>query len=110
MRPTYLLAGAVVVVGGLVGLRWLDRTAAADAAASNQHLREQGVTVCEFSEPLRETTDAKRMALLGAGAVAWRLRRWRVAAGLLVLGMGAFGLARSAELHDAVRAGLLCLT
>lgn len=48
--------------------------------------------------------------LLGAGAVAHRLQRWRVAAGLLVLGMGAFGLARSAQLQDAVRAGLLCLT
>jgi sulfite exporter TauE/SafE len=47
--------------------------------------------------------------LLGAGAVLGRLRRWRVAAGLFVLGMGVFGLARSAELGDAVRAGLLCL-
>lgn len=48
--------------------------------------------------------------LLGAGVLAHRARRWRVAAGLLVLGMGAFGLARSAQLQDAVRAGLLCLT
>jgi sulfite exporter TauE/SafE len=48
--------------------------------------------------------------LLGAGAVAHRLRRWRFAAGLFVLGMGVFGLARSAELGAAVRAGLLCLT
>ncbi|MGD9953506.1 MAG: sulfite exporter TauE/SafE family protein [Burkholderiales bacterium] len=48
--------------------------------------------------------------LLGAGAMAGRLRRWRVAAGLFILGMGVFGLARSAELGDAVRAGLLCLT
>lgn len=47
--------------------------------------------------------------LLGAGAVMGRLRRWRVAAGLFVLGMGVFGLARSAELGEAVRAGLLCL-
>jgi hypothetical protein len=47
--------------------------------------------------------------LLAAGALAGRLRRWRVAAGLFVLGMGAFGLARSAELGEAVRAGLLCL-
>lgn len=48
--------------------------------------------------------------LLGAGALALRLRRWRVPAGLFVLGMGVFGLARSAELGEAVRAGLLCLT
>lgn len=48
--------------------------------------------------------------LLGAGAVAYRLRRWRTAAGLFILGMGVFGLARSAELGEAVRAGLLCLT
>ncbi len=47
--------------------------------------------------------------LLGAGALAYRLRRWRVPAGLFVLGMGVFGLARSAELGEAVRAGLLCL-
>ncbi|HEX5094316.1 MAG TPA: sulfite exporter TauE/SafE family protein [Burkholderiales bacterium] len=47
--------------------------------------------------------------LLGAGAVAYRLRRGRVPAGLFVLGMGVFGLARSAELGEAVRAGLLCL-
>jgi hypothetical protein len=47
--------------------------------------------------------------LLGAGVLARRLRGWRVAAGLFVLGMGVFGLARSAELQDAVRAGLLCL-
>jgi hypothetical protein len=48
--------------------------------------------------------------LLGAGVLARRLRRWRVAVGLFVLGMGVFGLARSAELQDAVRAGLLCLS
>jgi len=47
--------------------------------------------------------------LLGAGALAGRLQRWRVAAGLFVLGMGVAGLARSAELGAAVRAGLLCL-
>jgi sulfite exporter TauE/SafE len=53
--------------------------------------------------------------LLGAGAAATRLRGWarhprlRVAAGGLVLGLGAWGLARSAELDVAVRAGLLCL-
>jgi uncharacterized protein len=47
--------------------------------------------------------------LLGAGAVAHRMRRWRFAAGLFVVGMGVFGLARSAELGAAVRAGLLCL-
>ena len=47
--------------------------------------------------------------LLGAGVLAGRLRRWRAAAGLFVLGMGVFGLARSAELSEAVRAGLLCL-
>jgi len=48
--------------------------------------------------------------LLGAGVVAQRLQRWRALAGLFVLGMGVFGLARSAALGDAVRSGLLCLT
>jgi len=54
--------------------------------------------------------------LLAAGGAASRLRAWardprlRIAAGGLVLGMGVFGLARSAELSAAVRAGLLCLT
>lgn len=48
--------------------------------------------------------------LLGAGALAHRLRRWRFAAGLFVLGMGVVGLARSAELGAAVRAGILCLS
>lgn len=47
--------------------------------------------------------------LLGAGALAGRLQRWRAAAGLFVLAMGVVGLARSAELSEAVRAGLLCL-
>jgi sulfite exporter TauE/SafE len=53
--------------------------------------------------------------LLGAGVAAARLRGWasrpalRRAAGALVLGLGVFGLARSAELTAAVRAGLLCL-
>lgn len=53
--------------------------------------------------------------LLAAGGAAARLRGWarrprlRIAAGGLVLGMGVFGLARSAELGEAVRAGLLCL-
>jgi sulfite exporter TauE/SafE len=48
--------------------------------------------------------------LLGAGVLARRLARWRAAAGLFVLGMGVFGLARSTELGEAVRAGILCLT
>jgi sulfite exporter TauE/SafE len=48
--------------------------------------------------------------VLGAGALAGRLRRWRAAAGLFVLGMGVFGLARSAELGAALRAGILCLS
>lgn len=53
--------------------------------------------------------------LLGAGIAATRLSAWaghprfRLAAGALVLGLGVFGLARSAELTAAVRAGLLCL-
>lgn len=54
--------------------------------------------------------------LLAAGAAASRLRAWarhprlRVLAGALVLGMGVYGLARSAEVGAAVRAGLLCLS
>jgi sulfite exporter TauE/SafE len=48
--------------------------------------------------------------LLAAGALAGHVQRWRAAAGLFVLGMGVVGLARSAELGAAVRAGLLCLS
>ena len=54
--------------------------------------------------------------LLAAGMAALRLRGWasqrafRVAAGSVVLAFGAWGLARSAELGAAVRAGLLCLS
>jgi sulfite exporter TauE/SafE len=54
--------------------------------------------------------------LLGAGIAAARLRGWaarpalRRTAGALVLGLGVVGLARSAELSAAVRAGLLCLS
>jgi multisubunit Na+/H+ antiporter MnhG subunit len=34
----------------------------------------------------------------------------RVAAGLLVVGMGVFGLARIPDLVDRVHAGLLCIS
>ena len=53
--------------------------------------------------------------LLAAGIAAARLRRWasrpsvRVAAGALVLGFGAFGLARASGLAEGVASGLLCL-
>jgi hypothetical protein len=51
--------------------------------------------------------------LLAAGLAAARLRAWaarravRVAAGVVVLGFGAWGLARASGALDAVRAGLL---
>lgn len=53
--------------------------------------------------------------LLAAGLAAAQLRRWasrapvRIAAGALVLGFGAFGLARASGLADGVASGLLCL-
>ena len=52
--------------------------------------------------------------LLASGLAALRLRAWlsartfRLAAGGLVLGFGAWGLARAAELPGAVRAAFLC--
>jgi sulfite exporter TauE/SafE len=53
--------------------------------------------------------------LMLAGMAYLRMRRWmtrpavRLTAGGLVLGFGMFGLARAADLADAVRRGLLCL-
>jgi sulfite exporter TauE/SafE len=53
--------------------------------------------------------------LLAAGALAARLRKWlsarafRLSAGGLVLGFGAWGLARAATISDGVRAAFLCL-
>jgi uncharacterized protein len=52
--------------------------------------------------------------LLAAGVAAVRLRAWlsarafRLAAGFLVLGFGAWGLARAAAISDTVRATFLC--
>ena len=52
--------------------------------------------------------------LLAAGMAAARLRTWlsarasRLAAGFLVLGFGAWGLARAAAISDTVRAAILC--
>ncbi len=54
--------------------------------------------------------------LMAAGLAAARLRAWsanprvRIAAGAVVLGFGAFGLAHAAGLAAAIRRGLLCLT
>ena len=49
----------------------------------------------------------------GVGFARWRgaLARpgWRIVSGSVVLGFGVFGLARVAELSDAIRRGLLCL-
>jgi hypothetical protein len=53
--------------------------------------------------------------LLAAGFAAARLRRSmtrpavRLAAGALVLGFGAFGLAQASGVAESVRRGLLCL-
>jgi len=53
--------------------------------------------------------------LLAAGSLAARLRAWlsarafRLAAGGLVLGFGAWGLARGGELTGAIRAALYCI-
>ena len=46
--------------------------------------------------------------LLAAGWLAARLRAWRAAAGALLIGFGAFGLAHAEGLADTVRRGLLC--
>ena len=52
--------------------------------------------------------------LLAAGALAARLRAWlsarafRAVAGGLVLGFGAWGLARAAAISETVRAAILC--
>lgn len=47
--------------------------------------------------------------LLAAGWCAGGLRRWRRAAGALVIGFGVFGLAQAGALGDGIRRGLLCL-
>lgn len=47
--------------------------------------------------------------VLAAGWLAARLARWRRAAGALVAGMGAYGLASAGALGETVRAALLCL-
>lgn len=52
--------------------------------------------------------------LLAAGWLVRRLRRWRFAAGALVLGFGVYGLANAGLAHagalgESVRQGLLCL-
>ena len=46
--------------------------------------------------------------LLAAGWLAARLRAWRRAAGALVIGWGAFGLAHAESVAETVRRGLLC--
>jgi sulfite exporter TauE/SafE len=47
--------------------------------------------------------------LLGAGALALRLRAFRVAAGGLVLAFGVWGLARADGLQETLRQTILCL-
>jgi len=53
--------------------------------------------------------------LLAAGLAAARVRAWarrrsvRIAAGMLVLGSGVFGLAHASGLAEGIRRGLLCL-
>jgi sulfite exporter TauE/SafE len=47
--------------------------------------------------------------VVAAGWLAARLARWRRAAGALIAGMGAYGLASAGALGETVRAALLCL-
>jgi hypothetical protein len=47
--------------------------------------------------------------LLGAGALALRLRAFRVVAGSLVLAFGVWGLARAGGLQETLRQTILCL-
>jgi uncharacterized protein len=47
--------------------------------------------------------------LLAAGWFAARLRRWRFAAGVAVLGFGVYGLAGAEAVGEGIRRGLLCL-
>ena len=46
--------------------------------------------------------------LLAAGWVAARIRAWRAAAGAVLLGFGAVGLAHAGALGEEIRRGLLC--
>ncbi len=47
--------------------------------------------------------------LLAAGWLAARLRAWRAAAGVTVLGFGVYGLANATAVGEGIRRGLLCL-
>lgn len=47
--------------------------------------------------------------LLVAGWLAARLRAWRAAAGVAVLGFGVYGLANASVVGEGIRRGLLCL-
>lgn len=47
--------------------------------------------------------------LLAAGWLAARLRAWRAAAGVAVLGFGVYGLANATVVGEGIRRGLLCL-
>jgi sulfite exporter TauE/SafE len=53
--------------------------------------------------------------LLAIGVAAARVRAWtarravRLAAGAAILGLGVYGLARAADLGEALRNGLFCL-
>jgi sulfite exporter TauE/SafE len=47
--------------------------------------------------------------LLAAGWLASRLRVWRSAAGVAILGFGVYGLANATVVGEGIRRGLLCL-
>jgi sulfite exporter TauE/SafE len=47
--------------------------------------------------------------VLAAGWLAARLRAWRAAAGVAVLGFGVYGLANATVVGEGIRRGLLCL-
>ena len=47
--------------------------------------------------------------LLAAGWLAARLRAWRAAAGLAILGFGVYGLANATIVGEGIRRGLLCI-
>jgi len=46
--------------------------------------------------------------LIAAGWIAARIRTWRMAAGAILLGSGAFGLAHAGALGEGIRRGILC--
>jgi hypothetical protein len=70
MRMAYVAGGAVVVIGGMFGLRALDHAHAARYRAEAAELRERGITVCDFGGPMDLPPNSTRLAAVGVGVVA----------------------------------------